>query len=130
MANKKSIKCIVRNKDYKAYLSGTATYQGELYHAKIFNYNTMPDYLKNSSDDEVIFLDSGEGLEILLKEFEMLDSQIPEMKRKLNEMKKGREKLYKTNPELINNMINRYNRNYSHDSETKRNIVKQILKNK
>jgi len=130
-------KCVVKSKEYgnDSYLSGTATYEDGLYNAKIFDEKDIPGFMKNdSSRYEIIFLDSEKGLELLLNEFKMLDSQIPEMERRLNEMKEGREKLYNSNPEMISEVIERYSRNTSGgliqpSSETQRRIIEDIIKN-
>jgi len=132
----KNRKCVIRSKEYGGdYFRDRVSCQSGLYHAKIFDEKDIPEFMKNDTlRHEIIFLDSEKGLELLLNEFKMLDSQIPEMERRLNEMKEGREKLYNSNPEMISEVIERYTRNTSGgliqpSSETQRRIIEDIIKN-
>jgi hypothetical protein len=89
-------KCVVKSKEYtECYVYSTAVYGSDLYKAKIFDEDEIPEYYKNSCEEEIIFLDSEKGIELLKKEFNKFNSEIPEMERKLNEMKKGKERLEK-----------------------------------
>jgi hypothetical protein len=121
MTDKKpSRKCVFRDIRFKKdYVSGVATYQSGLHNAQIFDEDKIPNYIKNSLRDEIIYLDSEEGLELLAEEFKFLDGKIPQLEYELNELKKGREKLYKANPEMISAYISEYN---------KRNTIIQISK--
>jgi len=102
-------KCIVKSNSYTdSYLCGSASYSSDLFSAKIFDQKDLPKHILNGSD-EIIFLDSEKGLELLVEEIELLDLHIPQEEAKLEEMKKGREKLYNANPEMISKYIKRYN---------------------
>jgi hypothetical protein len=117
--------------NHEEYSRGVAVYQRGLINAKIFTEKEIPEFMKKDpSRYEIISLKSEKGLELMFNEMKKLDSQIPEMERRLNEMKKGRENLYNANPEMISEIIERYNRNTSGgliqvSSETEKQIIKK-----
>jgi hypothetical protein len=129
-------KCVIRSKEYGGdYFIDRVSCQSGLYHAKIFDEKDIPEFMKNDNlRHEIIFLDSKKGLELLFNEIKMLDSRIPQEENFLNEMKNGRDKLYNSNPEMISEIIKKYNRNTSggliHVSpETEKEIIEEIVKN-
>lgn len=65
-------KCIVKHYFYNIYYDGCANYSSDFLRAKIYNESKIPDNLKNNHQNEIIFLDTEKGLELLLGEFERL----------------------------------------------------------
>ena len=129
----KDKKCIIESKYYGGtYLSGTASYVSNLINAKIFKHSEIQDYQKNNPKNTIIFLDSEKGLELLAREIEHLDTQIPQDQSRLDNLKKGREKLYNANPEMISEYIEKHNF-FQHPligikEDTKQRIISKIAK--
>lgn len=124
-------KCVIKSKDYiNSYSSGDAMY-GDLLGAKIYDQDKIADYLENSSNNKIIFLDSEEGLELIVEEIAHLDNRIPQEERKLREMKEAREKFFNSNPEMVSRYIQKHNQLNNPligiSPETKRRIVKEIV---
>ena len=125
-------KCIIKSNTYEnSYLCGTASYTSDLYRAKIFDEDKIPKYILNDSDSEIIFLDSKEGLELLVKTIESLDRLISQEETRLKEMEEGRERLYNANPEMVLKYIEQHNK-WNHPligitSETKKKIIEDII---
>jgi len=124
-------KCIVKSKSYTdSYLCGSASYSSDLFRAEIFDEENLPKHILNGGD-EIIFLDSKKGLELLAEEIGFLDLHIPQEEAKLEEMKKGREKLYNANPEMVSKYIRRYNQLNNGVTEvspkTKEKIIEEIV---
>ena len=124
--------CIVKSNTYSdSYLCGTASYCSDLHKAKIFNYDKLPEYILNGSD-EIILLDSKEGLELLVNEIGLLDTQIPQAEGKLENMKEGRKALFNANPEMVSEYIKMHNKRYNDligiSFETKKKIIEDIIK--
>ncbi len=124
-------KCVIYSKRYcGTYLSGSASYVSKLINAEIFTQSEIPDYQKNDSNNEVIFLDSQRGLELLAREIESLDRKIPQEEANLERLKKGREKLFNSNPEMLSKYIERHNflQNplIGTSPETKERIINEI----
>jgi len=63
----KDRKCVVKDKIYDFYYKKGGKYVSNPSEA-IFNYNKLPDSVKNDFKLEIIFLDTEEGLELLAKE--------------------------------------------------------------
>ncbi len=123
--------CIIKSKSYSnSYLCGTASYCSDLYKAKIFNYDELPEYILNGSD-EIILLDSKKGLELLVNEIKHLDRKIPQEESKLNDMKGGREALFNANPGMVSKFIERYNKRCNNligiSPEEERKIIEGIV---
>jgi hypothetical protein len=64
MEGKKEGKCVVRDKRWDFYYQGGTDYGYDINKA-IFDYNTLPNSVKYNHKNEVIFLDTKEGLELL-----------------------------------------------------------------
>lgn len=128
---KEGKKFIVRSE--LGYSSGNATYVSSLHGVKIYDSIENKDDLQmyQQGDDEIIFLDTQKGLELILKEIEYLDqSGIPNAKTKLDDLKKGRKNLYNSNPEIISKYIKAYlNRNglVQINDEERKNMIDKIL---
>ncbi len=123
--------CIIKSNSYSnSYLCGTASYCGDLYKAKIFNYDELPEYLLNG-DDEIILLDSKKGLELLVNEIKHLNRKIPQEESKLNDMKDGQKALFNANPGMVSKFIERRNKRCNNligiSSEEERKIIDEIL---
>ena len=106
-------KCVIRSKEYddNTYVSGVATFESGLCNAQIFDEKKIPDSIKKDSlRYEIIYLDSKEGLELLTEEILSLNDEIPEAERRLNRMKKARDKLTNINPKLLEKYAKIYNR--------------------
>lgn len=69
---KKNRKCIVKNYFYNIYYYGKDSYGSDFSKVKFFNFKEIPDYIKNDLRNEIIFLDTEKGLELLVGEFEKL----------------------------------------------------------
>ena len=124
-------KCVVKSKTYSnSYLCGTASYCGDLYKAKIFEEDTLPNYILDG-EDEVIYLDSQKGLELLASAIKDLDKRIPLEETRLNDLKEGREALFNANPEMVSKFVERYNKRYNPlmgiSSEEERKIIENIV---
>lgn len=77
MTQKKQRQCIVKDKGYNSYYYGGATYGSDICKAKIYNENEIPQYIKNNpQEQEIIFLDTREGLELLVENVERLQNYI------------------------------------------------------
>ncbi len=67
-------KCIIKSKENSdSYYQGGASYSSDL---KIFDYKDIPGHLKNNAEDEIIFLDSKKGLEILIDKLHKLQNYV------------------------------------------------------
>ncbi len=124
-------KCIVKSKTYSnTYLCGTASYCGDLYKAKIFEEDTFPNYILDG-EDEIIYLDSKKGLELLTSAIKDLDKRIPLEETRLNNLKEGREALFNANPEMVSKFVERYNKRHNPligiSSEEERKIIENII---
>lgn len=125
---KQERKCIIKEKGCKSYSTGLATYESNLYRAKIYNESEIPDYIKRDPEEEIIFLDTKEGLDLLVKEFETIQGQIDLYEGRVNEMKRGLDRLFKTNPNKINRYIEEHNkRHYKISNEEKDEILERII---
>lgn len=135
MEEKTQRKCIIRDKEawregygHASYYEGGAMYGSNLYEAKIFDYNTMSNYLKDGIEHEIIFLDSKEGLELCVKEVEKIQGQIDLWEGRINSMKKGLDNLFNANPDMINEYITARNkRHYKISNEEDRMILRSIV---
>ena len=124
-------KCIVKSKTYyNLYLCGTASYCGDLHKAKIFEEDTLPNYILDG-EDEIIYLDSKKGLELLTSAIKDLDKRIPLEETRLNNLKEGREALFNANPEMVSKFVERYNKRHNPligiSSEEERKIIEEIV---
>jgi hypothetical protein len=69
---KKNRKCIVKHNGYEYYHNGTG-YGNGFSNAKIYNSEKeLPENIKNNPKNEIIFLDTERGLELLVAEIEKL----------------------------------------------------------
>lgn len=123
-------KCIIKSKEYQdSYYQGGASYSSDI---KIFNYADIPGHLKNNTEDEIIFLDSKKGLEILIDKIHELQNYISTEEPILNKKKKELENLYSI--PLIQKYVKGYNKIPSvirnPDIETNKKIIESILKGK
>jgi len=87
--------CIVKLKNYEgSYYDGNAGYMDDFSRAKIYNENEVPEYIKNNpNEDEIIFLDTRKGLELLAKEYKQLQDYVDLYEGRVNEAKEGMKKL-------------------------------------
>jgi hypothetical protein len=68
--SKKERQCIAMLTDGKSYYDGNAGYSSDFSSAKIYNESEVPEDIKrNTFEEKIIFLDTEEGLELLVKEF-------------------------------------------------------------
>jgi hypothetical protein len=125
-------KFIVKDKTNGSYYDGNASFHTNLYDAKIFDEKDLSNH--NYHGNEIIFLDTVKGLELLTEEIKSLDSQVPEAERRLNEMKKGREKLCNSNFKMVSKFVERYNKQNHHligiSPDTEKRIIENIVKEK
>lgn len=137
MNKKNSRKCVIKlkfkSRDENIYFYGRRNeiYGNNLCKA-IFDYEKVPEALKNSPDEEIIFLDSEKGLELLINEIEIREKEIFSEEKKLENKKKELEVLYNSNPKMINAYAKMYNKlalsvRKLCDSEEKRNIINKII---
>jgi hypothetical protein len=128
-------KCIVKCNGYEAYHYGGGRYGNDFSKVNISYYGKLPKYIKNNLKNKIIFLDTAEGLELLVVESEKLQHQIEQEKdeNEVKRMKKSLKSLYNSNPE----MIDEYNCKrarclpiscFSH--ERKRLIIEEIVSGK
>ena len=101
-ANKLRRKCVLYKKHY--YYAGDATFTEEFKDAKIYNYEDVPYFLKRTAN-KIIFLDSPEGLELIVDEFLKIDSELTELKDKVNELEYAKNKIYNLSPAVISKYI-------------------------
>jgi hypothetical protein len=67
MEEEKERKCVVKDIKYDFYYQGGSNYGYDIKKA-IFDYNSLPNSVKYNHKNEVIFLDTKEGLELLAEE--------------------------------------------------------------
>lgn len=126
-------KCIIRDRFYKnSYYDGTACYIGDLFKAKIYNENEIPEYLKNNPKEETIHLDSEVGLKLLIDEIHKLEHYISTKELLLREAKEGLKKLYGF--DLIQKYVEKFNSTNHlirrNDERAKQDLIKRILSEK
>ena len=92
---KKGRKCIIKTKYGGIYLIGAAECGLNLYDAKIFKYEEVPSHIKFYIHNEIIFLDTKKGINLINKEIKELDSRIPQLEKELEGLKRGRINLSK-----------------------------------
>lgn len=123
-------KCIIKSKEYQdSYYQGGASYGSNL---KIFDYKNIPNWLKNDLDNEIIFLDSEKGLEILIDKLHKLQNYVSTEEPILNKRKKELEDLYSMS--LIQQYVKKYNNIppiiRKPSSQNNKRIIEQILEEK
>jgi len=128
-------KCIVKDYFYNIYYNGRDSYGSNLSDAKIYGENEIPDNLKNNHKNEIIFLDTERGLELILEEIENLPHKIEqeEDKDEIKRMKEGLERLYNSNPEMIdkyNSQHAKYPSISAFSPERRRLIIREIVSGK
>lgn len=135
MENEKSRLCVIKDGDYKnQYIAEDYSSKKFLRNAKIFKEEEIPEGFKNTLSYPIIYLDSAEGLELIVNEIEYLNGLIKEAEKDLEEMKGEKKKLYNTNCEIIDDYFRVYNpraRIRKINNEEKRTILEKIFsKNK
>jgi hypothetical protein len=127
-------KCIVREKrrEYSTsqnYYYGGAGYGSEFAKAIIFDKDKIPDYIKNDSHEEIIFLDSEEGLELMVREIKRLQRYVNIEEVRVNDAKRALDKLYSF--DLVQKWVSKYNKWFhpiigiSRDTENR--IIEEIV---
>lgn len=129
-------KCIVISKDYSgssnSYYYGGACYGSEFKKAMIFDFDKIPEYIKNDSSEEIIRLDSEKGLKLLIKEVKSLSHYVSIEKPRVKDAEKCLDKLY--NFDLIQEWVGLYNKwnndiiGISHETENK--IIEEVISEK
>lgn len=129
MLGEKERQCIVTSYN-GMYWDGTAGYSRDFYKVKVFKESEVPEYVKNDSDNEIIFLDSEKGLEVLAREYEILQGYVDLHEQRINDAKKGMDKLleFKNLQKYIQMRNERTHPLIGINEETKKNIIKDILK--
>ena len=126
-------KFVIFDRDYRAYSNGIATYITDLYNAKIYTPEEIPEFFKKDPALEIISLNSEKGLKLLVKEIEVLQENISEEERRLNEKKKGLERLYSSTPN-VETFIKEHNKRYNSligiTEQEKEEIVQNIIQKK
>jgi hypothetical protein len=61
-------KCIIRHNGYNLYFYKKGCHGSEFLKAKRYNGDNIPKYIRDNPKNEIIFLDSKEGLELLVNE--------------------------------------------------------------
>ncbi|MEK6833506.1 MAG: hypothetical protein AABY32_05665 [Nanoarchaeota archaeon] len=89
---KKERQCVVTSYGGN-YYDGNVGYHSDFLDAKIFNENEIPDYIRNNRDDKIIFLDTKEGLELLVTEFKKLQHYTSIYESRVEDAKEGMKKL-------------------------------------
>jgi hypothetical protein len=74
----KNRKCIIKHYFYNLYYNDRDSYGNNPSDAKIYNENEVPENLKNNHKNEIIFLDTEKGLELLIGEIERLKKLLVE----------------------------------------------------
>jgi hypothetical protein len=126
-------KYIVRSKDYGgSYYDGNAGYHSDFLKAKIYNDGEVPDYIKNNPREEVIALDSVEGLAILVEEFKRNQDYADIYGARVEDAKETMRKLYKFGQvQKYIELHNKWNHpiiGISHDTENR--ILEEIVEGK
>lgn len=87
--------CIIKSKEYKnnTYYYGDAAYGSDLFRG-IHDYNKLKDFEKDGHSNEIIFVDSREGIEIIVDEIHKLQDYVEHNESRLNEKKEGLNFLY------------------------------------
>ncbi len=98
----KKRKFIAKEKGYFGYYQGGTGYTPKFYCAKIFDESELSE-IPNLDDHEIIFLDTKEGLELILNEIEKTSKKIIEYTQEISLIKEGMSNLIKENYELIEN---------------------------
>lgn len=100
-------KCIVKHYFYDFYYCGKETYESDFSRVEFFDFKKLPSNLRNNPKNEIIFLDTEKGLGLLIEEIEKLQCKIKQEDNpdKVKRMKGDLEKMYNSNP----GMINKYN---------------------
>lgn len=108
---KKQRQCIVKDRGYNSYYYGGATFGSDMFKAIVYNEDEIPEHIKNNpSENQIIFLDTKEGLELLFKEYENLQHYVEIYEARVNEAKNGMEKLFEF--ENLRKYIELYNKAY------------------
>jgi len=134
--NKKERQCIVLSEDYSkgsnVYYYGGATYGSDFYKAVIYNENEIPEFIKNNSHEKIIFLDTKEGLELLVNETHKLQRYVDEEEGRIARAKEGLNRLYSL--PLIQEYIKEHNKRYNNllglSPELKDRIIEELVKRK
>ena len=126
-------KCIVISKDYGgSYYDGNAGYCSDFSRAKIYNKGEIPDYIKNSSGEEIIPLDSEKGLKLLIKEIKSLSHYVAIEKPRVRDAEETLNKIY--HYDLVQEWVGLYNKwnhpliGISHETENK--IIEEVISEK
>jgi hypothetical protein len=91
---KKVRQCIIKDRGYNSYYYGGSTYGSELTRAIIFDEDKIPEHIKNNpKEEQIIFLDTKEGLELLVKEYKTLQHYKDIYEPRVNDAKEGMKKL-------------------------------------
>ena len=127
-------KYIVRSKEYGgSYYDGCAGYHSDFLKAKIYNEGEVPDYIKNNPrEEEVIPLDSIEGLAILVEEFKNNQHFAEIYGARVADAQKTMKKLYKFNQvKKYIEMHNKWNNSIiGISSDTENKILEEIVSEK
>jgi hypothetical protein len=126
---KKERQCIVINNSYKSYYYGGASYGDDFLRAKVYNKSELPDYIKNDPDEKIIFLDTKEGLELLVKEFKNNQDYVKIYGPRVKEAEETMKKLFKF--DSVRKYIERHNKWNHHligiSRETENKIIEEIV---
>lgn len=91
---KKNRKCIVKDRRYNSFYHGGASYTTDLYEAKIYDENEVPNDIKNNPNLKVIPFNSKEGLEMITNEIQKTLDYISVKENSLKKGKRGLDELY------------------------------------
>lgn len=130
--NKKQRQCVVKDRGYNSYYYGGATFGSELSKAIIYHENEIPEYIKNNpSENEIIFLDTKEGLGLLFREYENLQHYVDIYETRVNEAKKGMDKLW-NNFEKLRKCVELCNKWYHPiigiSEDQKKRLLEEVVK--
>ena len=125
-------KCIVKHYFYNFYYCGKEIYEGDFSRVEFFDFEKLPSDVRNNIRNEIIFLDTEKGLGLLIEEIEKLQNKIKQEDNpdKVKSMKNSLEKMYNSNPEMIdkyNSEHTKYPSINSFSPERKRLIIKEIV---
>lgn len=84
---------VVKSREYNFFYHSAENYTTDLYDAKIYGENEVPDDIKNNPNLKIIPLDSEEGLEIIISEINKTERCMSIKSNSLGEVITGLDKL-------------------------------------
>ena len=132
MGEEKERRCVVLGYRGKDYWDGTATYSSDFNNAKIFKESEVPEWVKTHYDHKIIFLDTEEGLELLVKEFKNNQDYVDIYESRVEDAKATMKKLYKF--DSVRKYIEMHNKWYNPligiSRETENRLIEEIVSEK